>query len=156
MKPELYIRRRFLKSSLAIPVLAHLTFKPAVAHSSWQIFLVPNAIQNELFKIYGNQASQIYTSQQLVLKAPDIAENGMVVNLQVEAVQGLVSSIAIFAEKNQHPLVSTCVLHRGVDLPVATRCKLAKTSDIYAIAQTPQGLVGVKKQVKVTIGCGGG
>lgn len=157
MKSEIYKRRQFLKSSLAIPVLANIPHSLAstCALVSPQNFVVPDKVFEAVYEIYGTQASNILTTHQLVLKVPAIAENGAVVNVRLEGEQGIVKSMAILVENNTHPLVNTSVLHHGVDLPIALRFKLEKTSNVYLIAQTSSGLVGMKEMVKLTIGCGG-
>jgi len=148
-------RRRLITASLAIPLLGNIPAIP-VAQASQGRFFVPEEIQNDLYGIYGNEAKTIFSTDKLFLKAPDIAENGAVVPMSVTGKKGLVSSMAIFVEKNPKSLTSTCTFHETTDLSFSIRIKLSKTSDIYVIAKTQDGLLGIKKKVKVTIGCGGG
>lgn len=121
-----------------------------------QDFPVSESIYHELVLLYGSLASKIARTDRIELKAPDIAENGAVVGVTVSGEKGLVSSLAIFVEQNPLQLASTCTLHQGTDLAMSVRLKVRKTSDIIVVAKTKEGLVGVRKEVKVTIGCGGG
>jgi len=155
-------RRHFLRASLAVPLLSNLAVgNKSVANTVsgsmvGDSFLVPENIYHDLFEIYGGEANNIVRTDKLTLKAPDLAENGAVVGLSVVGENGLVSSLAIFVAENPKPLASTCKLHEGADLAVGLRVKMGRTSDIYVVAQTNDGLVGTKKTIKVTIGCGGG
>jgi len=150
-------RRRFIRTSLAVPLLSNLPWSvPLVNAFSGDSFIVPENIYHKLFMIYGGQANTIANTERIKLSTPDIAENGAVVGVSVIGEKGLVSSLAIFVAQNPKPLTSTCRLHEGTDLAVGLRIKIGKTSDVYVVAQTDNGLVGVMKQVKVTIGCGGG
>ncbi|MGR3495755.1 thiosulfate oxidation carrier protein SoxY [Citreimonas sp.] len=90
------------------------------------------------------------------LTAPEIAENGNTVPIEVAA-EGA-SAIMVLAAGNPTPPVATfnfgplAGAHRA-----ATRIRLAGTQDIIAIAQMADGsFARTSKTVKVTIGgCGG-
>lgn len=156
MKQQINKRRRFIKTSLAIPLFTHLNNNSVRAHEvSGSSFLVPGVIYDELVALYGNDANFIGSTNRLFLKVPPIAENGAVVSVNVSGDESLVSSVTIFVERNKIPLAAHYTLHEGSGLPVALRVKVSRTSDVYMIARTANGLVGIKEQVKVTIGCGG-
>jgi len=156
MKTPSYKRRSFIKAGLAIPLLGNLPLKSAFAHNSMPGLLsVPKNIHDELIKLYGDQANNIVGSYKLHILAPDIAEDGSVVPVSVVGDHGFITSAAIFVAANKKPLASTFKLHEGADLKVALRVKLDKTSDVYVVGQTKNGLVGINKTIKVTIGCGG-
>lgn len=92
----------------------------------------------------------------LTLIAPEIAENGNTVPIEVDA-PGAVA-IMILATGNPNPEVGT--FHFGPlagAQGAATRIRLAGTQDVVAIAQMPDGsFVRAAQEVKVTIGgCGG-
>jgi predicted secreted protein len=144
-----------------LPLLSEFPYQATLARtiiddSKASPFNLPTRIQNELFKLYGDQASAVAHTERMSLKVPPIAENAAVVSLSVTGEKGYVSSLAIFVENNPKTLTSVCTLHKGADLAVSLRVKVSKTSDIYAIAKTQNGLVGVKRIVKVTMGCMGG
>lgn len=92
----------------------------------------------------------------LTLTAPEIAENGNTVPIEVDA-PGAVA-IAVFAASN--PLPEVVQFNFGplaASQSAATRIRLAKTQDVIAIAQMADGsFVRASQAVKVTIGgCGG-
>ena len=89
-------------------------------------------------------------------KAPEIAENGAVVPLTA-SYNGDARQIAFFVEENPQPLAAAFTLGAGSVASVSTRIKMGKSSMVHAVVQTADGkLLGVKKEVKVTIGgCGG-
>jgi len=95
-------------------------------------------------------------SDQIKLKAPDIAENGAVVPITVSSTMDNVDAISIVAAANPGPLTSTYMLSSACVPFVSTRIKLAKTSDVIAVVKADGKLYSATKEVKVTIGgCGG-
>ena len=99
----------------------------------------------------------------LKLDVPSIAENGLVVPLNVEAESPMtaadhITAVHIIAEGNPVPLVATFHFRPESGRAAAsTRIRLAQTQNIIAIAETSSGgLRMTKSEVKVTIGgCGG-
>jgi len=95
-------------------------------------------------------------SEGLTLTAPEIAENGNTVPIEVEAPGA--AEIMVLAAGNPQPGVAT--FHFG---PLAgshhasTRIRLAGTQDVIALAKMPDGsVIRTSQTVKVTIGgCGG-
>ncbi len=92
----------------------------------------------------------------LVLTAPEIAENGNTVPIEVDA-PGAVA-VAIFADGNPVPAVAT--FNFGPLNPsrsASTRIRLAKSQNVIAVAKMEGGsFVRADAAVKVTIGgCGG-
>jgi len=95
-------------------------------------------------------------SDRVKLKAPDIAENGAVVPVTVEAEVEGVDSISIVATGNQTPLVASFNLGADTLGFVSTRIKMAKTATVIALVKAGDQLMSASKEVKVTIGgCGG-
>jgi sulfur-oxidizing protein SoxY len=96
------------------------------------------------------------TSDQIKIKAPDIAENGAVVPITVEASMEGVESIAVIASENPVPLVANFVMGKGAQPFVSTRIKMGKTGDVIGVVKAGGKLYSANKGVKVTIGgCGG-
>lgn len=92
----------------------------------------------------------------LDLTAPEIAENGNTVPIEVAA-PGAVA-IAVYAAGNPAPPVATFRFGPLAGAQMAsTRIRLAGTQDVIAVAQMADGsFVRASKTVKVTIGgCGG-
>ena len=95
-------------------------------------------------------------SDQIKLKAPDIAENGAVVPITVSSTLGNVEAISIVIPGNASPLTSTYMLPAGTEAFVSTRVKMGKTSNVIAVVKADGKLYSATKEVKVTIGgCGG-
>ena len=92
----------------------------------------------------------------ITIDAPEIAENGNTVPIQVSA-PGAVS-IAVYAAGNPVPPVATFNFGPlAASQTASTRIRLAKTQDVVAIAKMADGsFVQTSATVKVTIGgCGG-
>jgi sulfur-oxidizing protein SoxY len=95
-------------------------------------------------------------SDQIKIKAPDIAENGAVVPITVETGISGAESISVIAEKNAQPLAASFVLGAGAEGYVSTRIKMGKTAKVVAVVKAGDKLHSAGKEVKVTIGgCGG-
>ncbi len=92
----------------------------------------------------------------VVVGAPDIAENGAVVPVDVTSNIAGTTSIAIVAEKNSLPLIAEFSFSNGAVAYVATRIKMGATSNVIAVAKAGGKAYKGHKEVKVTNGgCGG-
>lgn len=92
----------------------------------------------------------------ITLTAPEIAENGNTVPVEVNA-PGAVA-IMLLATGNPEPAVATFAFGPAAGAQrVSTRIRLAKTQDVVALARMADGSVTqAQATVKVTIGgCGG-
>jgi sulfur-oxidizing protein SoxY len=96
-------------------------------------------------------------SKDILLKAPDIAENGAVVPVDVVSNVPNTISIAILVDKNPYPLSSAFDFANGAVPEISVRLKLSQTSNVKAVAKTADGkYFHAMKEVKVTVGgCGG-
>ena len=95
-------------------------------------------------------------SDAVTLEAPPIAENGAVVPITVSSTLAGVKSISVFVENNPAPMSCSFNLGGSSVPEVDVRLRMGKTSDVYALVETGDGLFQTKKEVKVTIGgCGG-
>ena len=94
-------------------------------------------------------------SDDIKIKAPDIAENGSVVPVTISSSLAGVESISLLSESNNSPLVASFNLN-GSQAFVSTRIKMGKTGNVLAVVKSGGKLYANKKEVKVTIGgCGG-
>lgn len=120
----------------------------------------PAAVAAELKKLYGDKK---YDSGKIKLDVPKIAENGLVVpvNVDIESpmtAQDYVKAVHIFAEGNPQPGVVTYRFTPACGKASAsTRMRLAQTQNVVCVAEMSNGaLFMAKEEVKVTIGgCGG-
>lgn len=95
-------------------------------------------------------------SSDIQLTAPDIAENGAVVPIEIESKLPNTKMIAIVTEKNPRALTAAFHIPDGTEAYVSTRVKLIGTAKVTALVQTDKGFFYTDKLVKVTLGgCGG-
>ena len=95
-------------------------------------------------------------SKDISIKAPDIAENGAVVPVEVSSSIAGTTAIAIIAEKNNTPLVAEFNFAGGTQGYVSTRIKMGATALVRAVVTAGGKSSTAAKEVKVTIGgCGG-
>ena len=96
-------------------------------------------------------------SSNIVIIAPDRAENGAIVQVEIAANIPDVEAIAIFVEKNPTPLIANVMLEKGAQGKLTTRIKMAETSDIKVIVKADGKYFTASKNVQVLEnGCGGG
>lgn len=95
-------------------------------------------------------------SKDLVLNAPDIAENGAVVPVTVVSNIPNTSTIAVLVDKNPSPLSAQFDFANGAVPDVQVRLKLGQTTIVRAVAKADGKSYTTQKEVKVTVGgCGG-
>lgn len=101
-------------------------------------------------------ASGASASSDISVKAPDIAENGAVVPVEISSSIAGTESIAIVGEKNTLPLIAVFNLSNGAQGFISTRVKMGTTSNVIAVVKAGGKVYKAHKEVKVTIGgCGG-
>jgi len=152
------LRRNVLKgaagaSAVAVAVAAGL-LKPTQAMAAWNKAAFESKNVGDVLKGLGvpNPAD----SKDITIKAPDIAENGAVVPVEVASSIAGITSIAILAEKNALPLVGNFGMSGGAEGFISTRIKMGQTSLIRAVVSAGGKTFTTAKEVKVTIGgCGG-
>lgn len=94
-------------------------------------------------------------SKDIQVKAPDIAENGSAVPVEIVTTLPNVDSIALLGEKNVNPLIALYTL-TNFDGALTTRVKLGQTAKVRVIAKAGGKVYTAAKEVKVTVGgCGG-
>jgi len=95
-------------------------------------------------------------SERVVMKIPDIAENGAVVPVTIRTDFENVETISIVVVKNPTPLAASFELSPRSLPVVSVRIKMGQTSPVHAIIKADGKLYSTTKEVKVTIGgCGG-
>jgi len=94
-------------------------------------------------------------SKDIVITAPDIAENGAVVPVAVTSKLPNTQQISIIAEKNPFPLAATFDISGGSEGDVSARIKMGQTSDVWAVVKAGGKYYTARKEVKITVGgCG--
>ena len=103
----------------------------------------------------GLGAANLIESRDIAITAPDIAENGAVVQIAIASRIPNTQSISIIAEKNPFPLAATFDLTNGAEPYAAVRIKMGETSNVRAIVKADGKFYTAAKEVKVTVGgCG--
>ncbi|ODU86651.1 MAG: thiosulfate oxidation carrier protein SoxY [Thiobacillus sp. 65-69] len=152
------LRRNVLKGAtgagtLAVAVAAGL-LKPTQALAEWNKSAFEAKNVGDAMKGLG--ISGPADSKDITIKAPDIAENGAVVPVEVTSGIAGTTGIAIIAEKNGTPLIGDFALSGGTQGYISTRIKMGQTSLVRAVVKAGGKTYTAAKEVKVTIGgCGG-
>jgi len=106
--------------------------------------------------LQGIGAAGAVPSADLAIDAPQIAENGAVVPIEITSNIAGTTSIAVVVEKNPFPLASVFEFKDGALPYVRLNLKLGETTDVRVIAQAGGRRYSASKEIKVTIGgCGG-
>jgi sulfur-oxidizing protein SoxY len=151
-------RRVFLKGTLAasavgVAVGAGLLAPRSVLAAWPEAAFQAESVSDALSAAMGSSS---LTEGDVVIRAPDIAENGAVVPITVESTIAGATSVAILTAEANHPLTSSYDLGEGAQPMISTRIKMGGTSDIVAVVKANGQLYSATKEVKVTIGgCGG-
>ncbi len=154
-----HMRRTILKSTgaagtVAVAVAAGLLKPSQVLAAEWNKTAFGATSVADALKDAG--AANPTQSKDIAIKAPDIAENGAVVPVEITSKIPGTQSILIMVEKNNNPLVADFTLENGTEGYVSTRVKMASTSNIRAVVKAGGKSYYATKEVKVTIGgCGG-
>ncbi|MGL5167448.1 MAG: thiosulfate oxidation carrier protein SoxY [Afipia sp.] len=144
------------RETLALAAIAGL----AVFLAPKMVFADEAAVAAEIKKLYGDKKLE---SGKIKLDVPEIAENGLVVPINVEVESPMtdsdyVKAVHVFADGNPLPGVVTYKFTPACGKASAsTRMRLAQTQNIVCIAEMSNGnLHMAKANIKVTIGgCGG-
>lgn len=106
--------------------------------------------------IKGIGAGGIAESDKIELKAPEIAENGAIVPVEVTSRIPGTQSIWIIADKNPQPLVAEFDFTEAMEPFISTRIKMGESSKVRVIVKAAGKFYETTRDVKVTIGgCGG-
>jgi sulfur-oxidizing protein SoxY len=146
-------RRLFISGGLA---LAALTALPrALLAAAWPEKAFSSPVASEaMIDLLGTDKT--IPSDQITMKAPEIAENGAVVPIRIKTTLENVESISIIVEKNPRPLAATVEILPGTLPEFSSRIKMRETSQVLVVVKTDSGLYSTSKEIKVTIGgCGG-
>jgi sulfur-oxidizing protein SoxY len=152
-------RREFLSTGqavMALAVTAGLIPATGLAQNAagWNKAAFEGKSLAEVVKALGGAAAT--ASGDVMLSAPEIAENGNVVRMGVESKIAGTSMIALLVEKNPALLSASFDVIAGSDASFSTNVKMGQTSNVYALAKVGDKFFYAVKEVKVTLGgCGG-
>lgn len=95
-------------------------------------------------------------SKDIVIDAPQIAENGGVVPIEITSNLPNTKSIAVLIEKNPFPLAAKFDFLEGAVPFLKVNVKMGESSNVRVVAEAGGKFFAAVKEVKVTIGgCGG-
>jgi sulfur-oxidizing protein SoxY len=144
-------RRLVLKSMFALAAIA-----------AWPRLLLaarPDSVfqETDADKVIADLFGQAPTdSDQVMMKIPDIAENGAVVPVTIKTDLENVESISIVVVNNPTPLAASFIMSPRSVPTVSVRIKMGESSQVVALVKAGGAVYSTTKEVKVTIGgCGG-
>lgn len=151
-------RRNFLQAgavlSFAVMTGVLTTQEAFAAEAQWNKELFEATDNEGVFKALGASAPE--NSEKVKLVAPDIAENGAVVPIALSADLENVTMMAFLIPENPNTMTGMFTIPEGTEANIATRVKMAKTSDIFGLVKAGDKYYLARKEVKVTLGgCGG-
>jgi sulfur-oxidizing protein SoxY len=152
------LRRTFLKLTGGVGALAAASAAGLVASgqawaAAWNKAGFEAKTVADVMKSLG--ATGATESKDIIITAPDIAENGAVVPVAITSKLPNTQQISIVAEKNPFPLAATFDVSGGGEGYVSARIKMGQTSDVWAVVKADGKYFTARKEVKVTVGgCG--
>ena len=146
-------RRRLIQTSALMGLMASAGLISQAEAAAWNKAAFEAKSIDDVAKALGGGAPE--KSDKVILRAPDIAENGAVVPVGVET-NLKATDMAILVEKNPNAMAAMFVVPAGAEAFAATRVKMGQTSNVYALAKVDGKWLMASKEVKVTLGgCGG-
>ncbi len=153
-------RRHFLATgsgatALALAASAGLSPAQAQTAAAWNKVAFDSKTLAEAAKALGATGAPV-ESKDLILQAPEIAENGSVVRVGAQSNIAGTTQLALVVEKNPNALAALFDIPEGTDANVSTNVKMGQSSNVYALAKAGDKFFYAVKEVKVTLGgCGG-
>jgi sulfur-oxidizing protein SoxY len=153
IKPNLDTKRRaFLGVMMTASVSILLLPMKAVA-AIWNKAAFEAIRINQAQKDLG--VSDELPSQEIEIVAPDRAENGAIVQVEIKSRIPQTEAIAIFVDKNPTALIGNYMFTNGTLPQIITRIKMAETSDIKIVVKAGDKYYSNTKNVVVLEnGCG--
>lgn len=142
-------RRSFLLGMLTMIALAPIKVWAALWNRpAFEAVKIKDARQ------YLNVSEEIPSSD-IVIVAPERAENGAVVQIEIRSNIQNTEAIAIFVENNPTPLIANFIFGDGAEPFVVTRIKMAETSDLKIVVKAgSQYFTNAKNITVLENGCG--
>jgi sulfur-oxidizing protein SoxY len=151
-------RRTVLKGIWAIGALASAVaaglLSPRSAFAAWNKGAFEAKSTIDAMKALGIASAE--ESKAIEIRAPDIAENGAVVPIDITSSIPGTTAISVFIEKNPFPYTGTFDVSQGAVPYVHLRVKIGESSQVRVVVAAGGKHYMTAKEVKVTIGgCGG-
>jgi len=154
MNLKLIHRRKFTQQSLVLTGMLTSLGYPNFAVAAYNKLAFEAKTVNDAVK--SQSPSTLQETKDIVLTAPDYAENGAAVPIAIATSMVGVKKLLVLVEKNPAPLAAMFNVSELIEANFNLRTKMSQTSDVYAVALMADGkALFTKKEVKVTIGgCG--
>ncbi|MGQ2966801.1 thiosulfate oxidation carrier complex protein SoxZ [Methylophilus sp.] len=150
-------RRTVLKGWLALATLPLCLVVQKVQAAAW--FVQAFEARHTAEVMTALQAQAVPVSQNIHIEAPQKAENGSVVQVEIATAQpaGSVSTLRLLADANPTPLIASFELGKQVLPKVVTRIKLAQSGDLIALIQQTGGQFQQQRRLVIVLedGCAG-
>lgn len=143
-----------ITSVLGLAISAGLLRTSPVFAADWNAKAFEAKSMEDVVKALGGGAPAI--SKDIMITAPDIAENGAVVPVSVSSSVPNTEYMAILVEKNPSALSASFNIPADGEPAVSTRIKMGATSKVHALVKADGKWLIASKEIKVTLGgCGG-
>jgi sulfur-oxidizing protein SoxY len=137
-----------------LAALGAVLLKPLSALAAWNDGAFKARSTMDGMKALGISDPQ--DSGDIVIRAPDIAENGAVVPIDVTSNIPGTTHISVFIEKNPFPYTGSFEFAAGAVPFVHLRAKIGESTPVRVVVAAGGKFYTAAKEVKVTIGgCGG-
>ena len=145
-------RREMLKSCAAALSLVLLVPLKAFA-AAWNRKAVEADKVESAMEGLGIKSDE--ASPDIEIVAPQLAENGAIIQIEVTSRIPHTEAIAIIAEKNPTPLIANFLFSSDADPFVILRIKMAETADLKVVVKAGDQYFSASRRVEVAIGgCG--
>jgi sulfur-oxidizing protein SoxY len=150
-------RRAWLKAGLALAAMPFWLVARKLEAATWftQAFEAKQTAQ----VMAALQATAVPVSADLQIDAPQKAENGAVVQVELTSklAAGNVSSLRLLADANPTPLIASFELGKQVLPRLVTRIKLAQSGEVIALLQQVNGQFQQQRRQVIVLedGCAG-
>ena len=153
-----HTRRSVLKGAWALGALATAVaaglLSPARALAAWNKGAFEAKSTLDAMRALG--VANAEDSKAIDIRAPEIAENGAVVPIDITSNIPGTTAISVFIEKNPFPYTGTFDFSQGAVPYVHLRVKMGESSPVRVVVAAGGKFYTTAKEVKVTIGgCGG-
>ncbi len=147
-------RRTFFSKAGGMVAMLGLLSATRNAFADWNASAFGAKTVPAVLKDLGNLT--LVDSPDILLMAPDIAEDGSVVPVEVTSSIPNTQRIDIIAEQNPNPLAASFRFSNGALPFIGTKIKMGKTANVRAIVIADGKAWTAAKMIKVTAGgCGG-
>ena len=141
--------RRALLAALTLVIV-----RPFAVLAAWNKEAFAAKTAGDALKSLGVGAAA--PSKDVTIDAPQIAENGAVVPIEISSAISGTTALIVVIDKNPFPLIARFDFKEGALPFVKLNVKMGESSDVRVLAEAGGKHYSATKEVKVTIGgCGG-